>query len=247
MKVVFAGPTIPDAASLCEPDIIVRRPAIQGDIFRAVEEGANVIGIVDGGFEYTAPVWHKEILYALSAGTRVLGAASMGALRAAECHAFGMTGVGRIFKEYHDGIRIDDSDVAQIHGPAELGWLPLSEPLVNITATLELLLERQLISSAEAIHLEAVARALFFKDRTWRSIITCAPSLENERKTSIATAVRTCHVNRKRADAIELLAVMSRLDAQRSETKPDWEFRRTTLWNDMLKHHSVAKNPGHLS
>ena len=73
-----------------------------------------MIGIIDGGFEYTAPVWHKEILYALSAGTRVLGAASMGALRAAECHSFGMTGVGSIFKEYRDGTRIDDSDVAQI-------------------------------------------------------------------------------------------------------------------------------------
>ena len=239
MKLLYIGPTLPEARDYAT-GIAVRGPAVQGDILRAVEEGATVIGIVDGGFEYTAPVWHKEILYALSAGTRVLGAASMGALRAAECHSFGMIGVGSIFKEYLDGTRIDDSDVAQIHGPAELGWLPLSEPLVNVTATLDRLLERQLISPAEAIHLEAVARAIFFKDRTWRSLVERASTLEDKRKASIAIALQACHVNRKRADAIELLAVMSQLDGRRSATKPDWEFQRTTLWNEMRNHHSVA-------
>jgi hypothetical protein len=246
MKLLFVGPTLPDARDYVT-DIAFRGPAVQGDIFRAVDEGATVIGIVDGGFEYTAPVWHKEILYALSAGTTVLGAASMGALRAAECHSFGMMGVGSIFKEYLDGIRIDDSDVAQIHGPAELGWLPLSEPLVNIRATLDLLLERQLISFAEAIHLDAVAGAIFFKDRTWRSIIERALTLNDERKNEIAIALQVCHVNRKRADAIELLAVMSQLDAKRSATKPDWEFQRTSLWNEMRKHHSMAKSSNQLS
>lgn len=239
MKLLYVGPTLPDVRDYTT-DIIVRGPAVQGDLFRAVKEGAAVIGIVDGGFEYTAPIWHKEILYALSAGTRVLGAASMGALRAAECHAFGMTGVGTIFREYLDGTRIDDADVAQIHGPAELGWLPLSEPLVNVTATLDVLLERQFISPTEATHLDAVARAIFFKDRTWRSILDRAAALEDQRKTSIAIALLACRVNRKRADAIELLAVMSQLDSGRSAIKPDWEFQRTTLWNEMRNHHSVA-------
>ncbi|WP_426240076.1 TfuA-like protein [Pararhizobium sp. DWP1-1-3] len=246
MKLLFAGPTLPKA-QVHDANITVRGPAGQGDIFRAVEGGATVIGIVDGAFEYTAPVWHKEILYALSAGATVLGAASMGALRAAECHSFGMIGVGRIFKDYLEGIRVDDSDVAQIHGPAELGWLPLSEPLVNVTATLDLLLEGQLLSSAEAIQLQATAEAIFFKARTWRSILKRTPNIRADRSTSISIALQTCRVNQKRADAMELVAIMSRLDAQRSATKPDWEFQRTTLWNDMLKHHLMAKDPGHLS
>ena len=71
----------------------------------AVSAGATVIGIVDGYFEYVAPVWHKEILYALSSGCTVLGAASMGALRACECAAFGMRGIGRIFEDYREGVR----------------------------------------------------------------------------------------------------------------------------------------------
>jgi hypothetical protein len=246
MKVLFVGPTLPDATDHAT-GIAIRGPAVQGDIFRAVEEGATVIGIVDGGFEYTAPVWHKEILYALSAGARVLGAASMGALRAAECHSFGMIGIGRIFEEYRDGNRVDDSDVAQIHGPAALGWIPLSEPLVNITATLDLLLHKQLVLPTEAKHLEAAARALFFKERTWRSIIARALIPNEERRSTIAVAVQAHSVNLKRADAVALVETMSRLDAKRSTSAPAWTFERTTLWNEMQKYHCAANTSGHPS
>ncbi len=85
MKVIFVGPSLPDAASFAGDDAFVCPPAVQGDVLAAVKRGASVIGLIDGGFEYTAPVWHKEILYALSQNVAVLGAASMGALRAAEC------------------------------------------------------------------------------------------------------------------------------------------------------------------
>ena len=45
----------------------------------------------------------------------------MGALRAAELHAFGMRGVGRIFEAFRDGELEDDDEVAVVHGPAEPG------------------------------------------------------------------------------------------------------------------------------
>lgn len=239
MKCVFVGPTLPDAQQLAG-DIVVRAPAIQGDVFRAVEEGATVIGIVDGGFEYTAPVWHKEILYALSAGVTVLGAASMGALRAAECHVFGMIGIGRVFQDYLNGTRIDDSDVAQVHGPAELGWLALSEPLVNVSATIENLVEKRVISPGEGVRMQTAARALFFKDRTWKSLVLLA-DIEDGRKRSIDAALQTFQVNLKRTDAIELLSAMSRCTAIRASPKPDWQFQHTTLWNEMVKHHSMTQ------
>jgi hypothetical protein len=246
MKILHVGPTLPDADQRAG-DIVVRGPAIQGDIFQAVEEGATVIGIIDGGFEYTAPVWHKEILYALSAGATVLGAASMGALRAAECHVFGMLGVGKVFQEYVNGSRVDDSDVAQIHGPAELGWLPLSEPLVNVSATLDALVGKQFLSIREAGRLNAIARSIFFKDRTWRSIIELAGFIEAKRKPAITIALRACQINQKRADAIELLDVMSRFPDIRAVPKLDWQFQRTTLWNEMVKQHSEVKSSGKLS
>src|SRR5262245_4299213 len=110
----------------------MRPPAACGDILRAVRDGARAIGLIDGLFGDSPSVWHKEILAALAEGIPVYGAASMGALRAAECHRFGMIGVGRIFSEYRDGLRVADSDVAVVHGPAEVRYRPLTEALVDV-------------------------------------------------------------------------------------------------------------------
>ena len=57
----------------------------------------DAILIVDGEFGQSLSVWHKEILHALHRGIRVVGASSMGALRAAELDRFGMEGVGEIY------------------------------------------------------------------------------------------------------------------------------------------------------
>ncbi len=85
MKVVFAGPSLPDReAAANSGSIDFRAPAALGAVRKAVLAGASVIGLVDGVFENVASVWHKGILYALSEGVQVFGAASMGALRAAE-------------------------------------------------------------------------------------------------------------------------------------------------------------------
>src|SRR5690606_23357386 len=107
MKILFAGPSLPDALRLCAGAVEARPPAAHGDVLAAVRAGATAIGIVDGNFEHVAPVWHKEILYALEAGVTVFGAASMGALRAAECDAFGMIGIGGIYEDYASGRRVD--------------------------------------------------------------------------------------------------------------------------------------------
>ena len=111
-------------------------PAAAGDLYRAARAGARVIGLVDGVFEDRPTVWHKEILWALAHGTRVLGAASLGALRAAECAPFGMEGVGAIFARARDGDLEDDHELALAYAPRALDYAPLSEPLVNVRATL---------------------------------------------------------------------------------------------------------------
>src|SRR3954453_22610245 len=103
--VVFLGPTLPraQAASLL-PGGRVLPPARQGDVFRAVRaHRPRCIGLVDGAFLDVPAVWHREILWAMERGVRVMGGASMGALRAAELHAFGMQGVGQVFAAYRDG------------------------------------------------------------------------------------------------------------------------------------------------
>lgn len=166
MKIVFVGPTLPDAQRIAGDAITVLPPAVQSDILQATERGATAIGLVDGNFEQVAPVWHKEILYALTQGVQVFGAASMGALRAAECAPFGMTGIGEVYRQYAQCERVDDADVALIHSPAELGHLPLTLPLVNVDMTLRHLRDRQLLSAEAAAAIGGAAAGIFYKERT---------------------------------------------------------------------------------
>jgi len=71
----------------------------------------------------------------IEAGVPVLGASSLGALRAAELDAYGMRGVGRVFEAFADGTLTADDEVAAAHGPQETGFIALSVALVNVRAT----------------------------------------------------------------------------------------------------------------
>ncbi|CAN7461713.1 TfuA-like protein [Rhizobium rhizogenes] len=240
MKILFVGPTLPDAAEIAGPGIALRPPAQKGDIVKAVEGGANAIGLIDGFFENVAPVWHKEILFALSKGVRVYGAASMGALRAAECAAFGMVGIGRIFEAYACGALADDSAVAQIHAPAELGYRPLSEPLVNVQATLQALAGIGAISGSEQAALQACAETMFFKSLTYRSMTETADLPDPARRPAIADLLRANAVNQKRIDALQLLHILADCTDERRQPPLDWIFQANSLWNSAFHHLEIA-------
>ena len=111
-------------------------PAGCGDVLRAALRRPRVIAVVDGLFDRARAVWHKEILFALSEGIHVYGAASMGALRAAELDRFGMRGIGEVYRAYADGSLEDDDEVAVAHGDAGDGFRPVSDAMVDVRATL---------------------------------------------------------------------------------------------------------------
>ncbi len=93
--VVFLGPSLSrdKAEPVLEADY--RPPAKRGDLYLAAREGAEIILLIDGVFFQECSVAHKEVIYALEAGAKVLGASSMGALRASELDIYGMEGIGR--------------------------------------------------------------------------------------------------------------------------------------------------------
>src|SRR5438270_12966108 len=158
--VIFAGPTLPPhARPISDSRIDWRPPVRQGDVYRAALTRPAVIGIVDGYFEVVPTVWHKEILWAMAQGIHVFGAASIGALRAAELDAFGMHGIGRIYEAYRDGILEDDDEVAVLHGPEELGYSCLTEAMVNIRATLDAAVRNGVLTTDVAERLTAIAKA----------------------------------------------------------------------------------------
>ena len=228
MKIIFAGPTIQGIDPPTHAGLAMRGPARQGDFFRAVEDGANVIGLIDGVYEQVPAIWHKEILYALSKGVRVFGAASMGALRAAECAHFGMVGIGAIFEAYASGQIEDDADVAQLHGPKELNYLSLSEPMVNVTATLDELMKTAAIDEAEHAALKQAGAGLFFKQRTLKAIAERADL--GPRTATVLSLLRSDYVNLKRRDA--QLLIQAVLDTPDARVPPpgDWIFHATAIW-----------------
>ncbi len=109
--------------------------------------------LVDGYYFTVPAVTHKELLYALDAGARVIGAASLGALRAVELEPFGMTGVGEVFARYRSGEIDGDDEVALLHAPAENGYRPLTVALVEVRHALDRLeLDgRRLIAELKAV------------------------------------------------------------------------------------------------
>jgi hypothetical protein len=228
MKVVFVGPSLPDAAQVAGNEVEIRPPACQGNVMQAVYDGATSIGLIDGHFEFVAPVWHKELLFALAEGISVFGAASMGALRAAECAPFGMSGIGRIYEDYAVGRRNDDADVALLHGPAELNYPQVTVPIVNMDATLMSAEIKGLLRKTELEKLSKAGRSIFFKERTWKKIAVTA----NLAWPSVATMVRGGWIDQKRLDAIALMKavqIIQPVDGPQCE----WIFNATPTWRAM--------------
>ena len=230
--IVFLGPSAPLSAARAILDAEYRAPVRHGDIWRALEEGPRIIGIADGMFEQVPAVWHKEILAALDAGVHVFGAASMGALRAAELHQFGMRGVGRIFEAFRDGLWTDDDEVALLHGPEEAGYPNLSTPMANVRFTLERAEGDGALAPEESATVLRAAKALFYARRDWPAILRAAAAagLPEARAVALREWLRTGAVDAKRADALEMLAAIRDFAAtDPAPFSPEFVYERTDL------------------
>lgn len=234
---VFVGPTLAPAKVCAIGDFVCLPPVAQGDVYRIVQAGARAIGIVDGYFEGVPAVWHKEILWAISQGIPVFGSASMGALRGAELCAFGMRGVGRIFEGYRDGSLEDDDDVAVLHGPAETAYVALSEPMVNIRATLEKAVAGKVIPAASGRALTALAKNLFYQERSWETLFSGAVSagLPDPEITAMRDWLPDGRIDQKAEDAWAMLAVMAAwLAGEQEPGKVNFEFEWTDMWDTAI-------------
>ncbi len=235
---VFVGPTLkPQEVAAILPDAICLPPVAQGDVYRAARTHPRAIGIIDGFFSGAPSVWHKEILWALAEGVPVFGSASMGALRAAELHAFGMRGVGRIFQAYVDGDLEDDDEVAVVHGPPETGYVAASEPMVNIRATLERARADGVISETLGAELEAAAKAMYFPRRTWPALmkVVAGQSGVEAELGRLKAWLPGGAVDQKREDALEMLAAMRDAPERAASTATAFRFEQTRFWEDLVR------------
>lgn len=168
---MFLGPSLPveRARSILRADY--RPEARKGDIYRLLTTGTKTIVLIDGIFHSGPSVWQREILAALDEGIEVFGASSMGALRAAELHPFGMIGHGTVFEWYRDGVIDGDDEVALRHATAEHGYRALSVPLVNIRSTLAAAEADGVLTPAEAAGLLSSAKQTYYPDRSYRALL----------------------------------------------------------------------------
>jgi hypothetical protein len=231
--IVFVGPTLQSKDVAAAGNFMVLPPVSQGDVYRAARRRPRAIGIIDGYFSGAPSVWHKEILWAMSAGVPVFGSASMGALRAAELHTLGMRGVGKIFEAFRDGALEDDDEVAVTHGPAEIGYVATSEPMVNIRETLTLAETRGVLRPESRRALERFAKSLYFGERDWPFLLerAAAQGIAEFEVADLRDWLPMGRVDQKRLDALDMLAAMQQAPVAGEPKRQPFHFEWTYLWD----------------
>jgi len=212
----FIGLTIYPEEAMEFLDIHYLGPIQAGDIPTAIAEfNPEVIAIIDGLFFHTAAVLHKDILYAINHGITVFGAASIGALRAAELCGYGMIGIGKIFQEYLSGHLSGDDEVAVpvAFSIENKKWTIVNDydALVNIRATLEKASKQGILDVEPKNKLLNYAKSLSFFERRWSDLMN--PQFygyPNDPFSDLRSNLKDIRVDQKKRDAIALLKRIAR-------------------------------------
>lgn len=230
---VFTGPTLPAArARDLVPQAVVHPPVRHGDLLRLGAGPGDVVLLIDGLWHQAAPVRHKEILMLLAGGVTVAGAASMGALRAAELTAYGMLGAGAIYEAFRTGTLTADDEVTVLHTPE---GTQVTEALVNLRTAARRAHAAGRLSEQEAAHLEAVAADLPYTRRTWPALARAAREADLEDAFAALDAWRRVNPwDLKREDAERALHWSTTLTTHRPGTGAwqgeAWRTSFTRYW-----------------
>ena len=221
---------MPRARAKSFPERCSCRPPNAAISLRVLRMSPRAILLIDGLFEQRPAVWHKEIALALERGVPVLGAASMGALRAAEMAPFGMLGVGRVFEQFRDGALVDDDEVAVVQRP---NGEALSDAMVNVRATLAQAVGMNLVSRSSADRFLAKAKAVFYAERNLSELLSASADPE------LAPLERWVFehglVDAKRQDAVAALVLARRFDETGWPSPPRLSTPRTTFFKCALR------------
>ncbi|MEU6431533.1 TfuA-like protein [Microbispora sp. NPDC046973] len=218
--VVYAGPTISrDEVLRVVPHARVRPPVARGDLLSETWSHDDTAVIIDGYYRERLSVGHKEILWLLDEGVHVIGAASMGALRAAELTPYGMSGAGAVFDMYATGEVDGDDEVAVVHGPADRGYPAGTVALVNIRYGCREGARAGLIPAAAGERIVRAAKALPFMRRTWRELDTAVDSGDRDHLATLERLIGTGEWDVKRLDA---MAALRAVGGRRGDRSADW-------------------------
>ena len=100
-------------------------------------------------------------------------------------------------------------------------------PLVNVRATLDRMEHEGLLEGTVRVELERTAARIFFKKRTWRSIVAACEAA-SERPGMIEALVSNA-IDQKRSDAVELLEAVKAAPDARTGDSVSWTLHQTTF------------------
>jgi hypothetical protein len=169
--IVFLGPSVrrEEIAGIL-PGARILPPVARDDLYRAREQGGSIFLIIDGVFTHQLAISPREVVDVARDGALVFGAASMGALRGAECWPVGMRGVGVITRLYRLGWLDSDDEVAVATNPDD-EFAAVSLALVNVRYAISKALRRGLVDRETAHTIVRTAQELFFPERHWPTIL----------------------------------------------------------------------------
>ncbi len=175
---VYLGPSLDKkTAQHLLPAAHYHPPVKCGDLIRLLRLSPKRIMIIDGFYESVPAAWHKEILLVMELGIEVIGAASLGALRAAELHLFGMHGIGQVYHDFKTGTLTDDDEVAVLHQDYQGDFLAINDAMVNIRYTCQAALKQNIISQEMHDRLISLSKTRFYP---YRSLVNAAKQLHDE-------------------------------------------------------------------
>ncbi|MDI6644379.1 MAG: TfuA-related McrA-glycine thioamidation protein [Methanobacteriaceae archaeon] len=206
--VVFTGPSLNSNKAEKILKAEYRPPIKRGDITTVLNQGVDIIGIIDGVFHQEPAVSHREILDALKKGVIVVGGASMGALRASELDDLGMIGVGYVYKQYKSGAIESDDDVAVVFNPDNMQQL--SESLISIKYNLEMAVKHGIITKDEFSGILRLLKSAYYPKRNY-NIIFNSNILDKTSSKDLKRFLDENKVDVKTRDAIEVLNYIKNL------------------------------------
>lgn len=188
-------------------EVIYKRPIKRGDLCHDMKENPDIIGIIDGVFHQNSSVGHKEILNVINNGVTVVGASSMGALRASELDSLGMKGIGYVYEQYATGKVTSDDDVAVMLDSETLE--ALSEPLINMDYVFTNAVSESIITQDQKDKLIKIAKSTFYPKRNYSQTLSSS-NLDDKTKSNLINFIRIS-VDIKKEDAKELIKYIAEM------------------------------------
>ena len=207
--IVYPGPTLQREEAVKILDADYRDPAKKGDFLMLSQDSdeKKYVGFIDGVFLHDYPPPPIEVYHlATRKNIELIGASSLGALRAVELEKFGMKGIGKIFQLYKNGIINADDEVA-VTFVRENNILQ-SEAMIDIRFNLFLAYKKGIITNQTKKRIAKIAKNIYFPFRNYEDIIKLTqqqfPPIYNELE-SFRSYILKNRDSLKARDAIKLL------------------------------------------